>query len=81
MCRPGASVGRSVDLPALPCCPRRRFPLPAGKLFPGPHLYAGAAITVLWALAASLVPAMQARDVAPACLPALAGAAASLRCM
>ncbi|KAI3430213.1 hypothetical protein D9Q98_004811 [Chlorella vulgaris] len=30
-----------------------------GKLFPGPHLYAGAAITVLWALAASLVPAMQ----------------------
>lgn len=31
----------------------------AGKLFPGPHLYAGAAITVLWALAASLVPAMQ----------------------
>lgn len=33
--------------------------LPAGKLFPGPHLYAGAAITVLWALAASLVPAMQ----------------------
>ena len=31
----------------------------AGKLFPGPHLYAGAAITVLWALAAALVPAMQ----------------------
>lgn len=30
-----------------------------GKLFPGPHLYAGAAITVLWALAASLVPSMQ----------------------
>ncbi len=30
----------------------------AGKLFPGPHLYAGAAITVLWALAASMVPAM-----------------------
>lgn len=30
-----------------------------GKLFPGPHLYAGAAITVLWALAAALVPAMQ----------------------
>lgn len=30
-----------------------------GKLFPGPHLYAGAAITVLWALAASLVPAMK----------------------
>lgn len=33
--------------------------LRTGKLFPGPHLYAGAAITVLWALAAALVPAMQ----------------------
>lgn len=32
--------------------------LGAGKLFPGPHLYAGAAIVVLWATAASLVPAM-----------------------
>ncbi len=31
----------------------------AGKLFPGPHLYAGAAIVVLWAAASSLVPAMQ----------------------
>ena len=31
---------------------------PSGKLFPGPHLYAGAAITVLWALAASMTPAM-----------------------
>lgn len=31
----------------------------AGKLFPGPHLYAGAGITVLWAAAAALVPAMQ----------------------
>ena len=30
-----------------------------GKLFPGPHLYAGAAIVALWAGAASLVPAMQ----------------------
>ncbi|CAO2041266.1 unnamed protein product [Urochloa humidicola] len=30
-----------------------------GKLFPGPHLFAGAAITVLWAGAAALVPAMQ----------------------
>ena len=30
----------------------------SGKLFPGPHLYAGAAIVVLWATAASLVPAM-----------------------
>lgn len=31
----------------------------SGKLFPGPHLYAGAGITVLWAVAASMVPAMQ----------------------
>jgi hypothetical protein len=30
-----------------------------GKLFPGPHLYAGAGIVALWAVAASLVPAMQ----------------------
>ncbi|KAG0617433.1 hypothetical protein M758_5G189800 [Ceratodon purpureus] len=30
-----------------------------GKLFPGPHLYAGVGITVLWALAAALVPPMQ----------------------
>jgi len=30
-----------------------------GKLFPGPHLFAGASIVVLWALAASLVPQMQ----------------------
>lgn len=30
-----------------------------GKLFPGPHLWAGASITILWALAAALVPAMQ----------------------
>lgn len=33
--------------------------LRAGKLFPGPHLYAGAGITILWALAAALVPFMQ----------------------
>lgn len=31
----------------------------AGKLFPGPHLFAGAAIVALWAVAAALVPAMQ----------------------
>lgn len=31
----------------------------AGKLFPGPHLYAGAGCIVLWALAASLTPQMQ----------------------
>eukprot|EP01025_Chloroclados_australasicus_P033013 TRINITY_DN33538_c0_g1_i1.p1 TRINITY_DN33538_c0_g1~~TRINITY_DN33538_c0_g1_i1.p1 ORF type:complete len:268 (+),score=28.42 TRINITY_DN33538_c0_g1_i1:23-805(+) len=30
-----------------------------GKLFPGPHLYAGAGIVVLWAVAASMVPQMQ----------------------
>jgi hypothetical protein len=33
--------------------------LRVGKLFPGPHLFAGAGITVCWALAASLVPAMK----------------------
>lgn len=31
----------------------------AGKLFPGPHLYAGAALVVLWAAAAATVPSMQ----------------------
>eukprot|EP00607_Mallomonas_marina_P001051 CAMPEP_0182427588 /NCGR_PEP_ID=MMETSP1167-20130531/18803_1 /TAXON_ID=2988 /ORGANISM="Mallomonas Sp, Strain CCMP3275" /LENGTH=252 /DNA_ID=CAMNT_0024609923 /DNA_START=240 /DNA_END=998 /DNA_ORIENTATION=+ len=31
----------------------------AGKLFPSPHLFAGVAITGLWALAAAMVPAMQ----------------------
>jgi hypothetical protein len=31
----------------------------AGKLFPGPHLYAGAGLVVLWALAVATVPAMQ----------------------
>jgi len=30
-----------------------------GKLFPGPHLWAGASITALWAIAAALVPMMQ----------------------
>lgn len=30
-----------------------------GKLFPGPHLYAGMGITILWAIAAALVPQMQ----------------------
>lgn len=30
-----------------------------GKLFPGPHLFAGAGIVCLWALAAALVPQMQ----------------------
>lgn len=32
--------------------------LRAGKLFPGPHLYAGAGIVVLWALASAMVPYM-----------------------
>jgi hypothetical protein len=31
----------------------------AGKLFPGPHLYAGAGLVCLWALAAASVPQMQ----------------------
>lgn len=30
-----------------------------GKLFPGPHLFAGAGIVALWAFAAALVPEMQ----------------------
>ena len=33
--------------------------LRTGKLFPGPHLFAGAGIAVLWAAAAALVPQMQ----------------------
>eukprot|EP00877_Chromochloris_zofingiensis_P001096 jgi/Chrzof1/10988/Cz05g19210.t1 len=33
-----------------------------GKLFPGPHLFAGAGIVALWAAAAALVPAMQKGD-------------------
>lgn len=31
----------------------------AGKLFPGPHLYAGAGLVVVWALAVATIPAMQ----------------------
>ena len=31
----------------------------AGKLFPGPHLYAGAALVVIWALAVATIPPMQ----------------------
>jgi hypothetical protein len=31
----------------------------AGKLFPGPHLYAGAGLVCLWALAVACVPQMQ----------------------
>lgn len=31
----------------------------AGKLFPGPHLYAGAGLVCLWALALLMVPQMQ----------------------
>ena len=33
--------------------------LRAQKLFPGPHLYAGAGVVVCWAMAASLAPLMQ----------------------
>jgi len=36
--------------------------LRTGKLFPGPHLYAGAGIVILWAAAAALTPAMQKGD-------------------
>ena len=31
----------------------------AGKLFPGPHVYAGVGVASLWAIAAALVPEMQ----------------------
>lgn len=31
----------------------------AGKLFPGPHLYCGAALVCLWSLAVFMVPSMQ----------------------
>ena len=32
--------------------------LRAGKLFPGPHLYAGAGVVVAWAMAAAMAPHM-----------------------
>ena len=54
-----AAIYRSPELLFLECRTRGLMPsVVAGKLFPGPHLYAGAAIVVLWATAASLVPAM-----------------------
>jgi len=31
----------------------------AGKLFPGPHLYVGASLVVIWALAFATIPSMQ----------------------
>ena len=31
----------------------------AEKLFPGPHLFAGAAIVVIWAVSAAMVPFME----------------------
>lgn len=31
----------------------------AGKLFPGPHLYVGAGLVVVWALAVATIPPMQ----------------------
>jgi len=34
----------------------------AGKLFPGPHLYAGAGLVICWALAYACVPKMQKGD-------------------
>lgn len=37
---------------------RSHLNLLAGKLFPGPHLYAGAAIVTLWAGAGAMVPLM-----------------------
>lgn len=31
----------------------------AGKLFPGPHLYVGASLVVIWSLAVATIPSMQ----------------------
>lgn len=67
----GLGVAISIEGCAQPAYPHSCIPqltcltspvntyLRTGKLFPGPHLYAGAAICVLWAAAAALVPQMQ----------------------
>ncbi|KAL3693063.1 hypothetical protein R1sor_006714 [Riccia sorocarpa] len=52
-------LGGGVSVSILGCI---NTYLRTGKLFPGPHLFAGAGITVLWALAAALVPSMQKGD-------------------
>jgi hypothetical protein len=63
-----ASLSLSLSLSLFPSPPppplsHRQGPLNtyalAGNLFPGPHLYAGAALVVLWSLAAAMVPYMQ----------------------
>ena len=59
------AAGPSAAAVPAACLPQPFFStnlLPTGKLFPGPHLYAGAGIAILWAAAAALVPAMQKGD-------------------
>lgn len=54
--------------------------LRAQKLFPGPHLYAGAGVVVCWAMAASLVPLMaQGKEAAPVGASAKAPARSTLQ--
>lgn len=48
-------LGVGVSVAVLGCL---NTYLRAGKLYPGPHLFAGAGIVMLWALAAALVPEM-----------------------
>ena len=51
----------------------------AGKLFPGPHVYAGCACVALWAFAAALVPQMQkGEDWARSCHIGFNGLATAL---
>lgn len=60
---PGAFSARALTPPPRPApsAPQgcTNTWMRTGKLFPGPHLFAGAAIVALWAAAAALVPAMQ----------------------
>ena len=60
---PALPRSRTPPTPRTPFLPFGQGPLNtyarAGKLFPGPHLYAGAGLVVLWSLAAGMVPHMQ----------------------
>lgn len=55
---PAKSAGHPAALLCNLCNPDACVPAFVGKLFPGPHLYAGAGIVVLWALASAMVPYM-----------------------
>ena len=48
-------MGRRYSCYSCYSCYRFR----AEKLFPGPHLFAGAAIVVIWAVSAAMVPFME----------------------